>query len=105
MGNVSPPDARCRCPSQRSASPWPGGSHRYAALDPSYADQASFGFCVDVGNGFTTLVPSVLFAVSITSPLLDARHLGMLGLVMFWQEFYGTCVYFFQYFFLSLIHI
>ena len=23
----------------------------------------------------------------------------MLGLVMFWQEFYGTCVYFFQYFF------
>lgn len=71
----------------------------YAALDPSYADQASFGFCVDVGNGFTTLVPSVLFAVSITSPLLDARHLGMLGLVMFWQEFYGTCVYFFQYFF------
>merc|ERR1711939_910025 len=38
-------------------------------------------------------------AVSITSPLLDARKLGMLGLVMFWQEFYGTCVYFFQYFF------
>ena len=68
-----------------------------AHADPSYADQASFGFCVDVGNGFTTLVPSVLFAVSITSPLLDARHLGMLGLVMFWQEFYGTCVYFFQY--------
>lgn len=64
----------CTVPSYCSAAPLPS---RYATLDPSYAQQGSFGFCVDVGNGFTTLAPSVLFALSITRPLLDARVLGM----------------------------
>lgn len=71
----------------------------YATLDPSYAQQGSFGFCVDVGNGLTTLLPSLLFAVSVTQPLLSARVLGMVGLLKFYQELYGTLVYFFQYFF------
>eukprot|EP00966_Prymnesium_polylepis_P147684 3411810-Prymnesium_polylepis.2 len=30
----------------------------YCALDPSYADTTTFGFCVDIGNGVTTLVPT-----------------------------------------------
>jgi hypothetical protein len=71
----------------------------YAALDPSYADSTSFGFCVDTGNGFTTLLPSVAFALGMTHPLLPPRWLGMLGLVKFYQELYGTVMYFFQYFF------
>merc|ERR1712060_1034876 len=71
----------------------------YATLDPSYADSCSFGFCVDVGNGFSTLVPTVLFAVGMTQPFMPARVLGMIGLVKFYQEFYGTVVYYFQYFF------
>ena len=70
----------------------------YCALDPSYADTTTFGFCVDVGNGVTTLLPTVLFGVGMTwSPLLSPRGLGMLGLVKFYQELYGTVVYFFQY--------
>eukprot|EP00967_Tisochrysis_lutea_P086965 scaffold122842_cov40-Tisochrysis_lutea.AAC.2 len=71
----------------------------YATLDESYVQTGSFGFCVDVGNGFTTLIPTVLFAISITNPLMPARILGMMGLIKFYQEFYGTVIYFFQYFF------
>jgi len=72
---------------------------QYCAFDPSYSDTASFGFCVDVGNGVTTLVPSVLFAAGMTWPLMPPRWLGMLGLIFFYQMAYGTCVYYFQYFF------
>lgn len=73
----------------------------YSTLDPSYVDTGTFGFCVDVGNGVTTLVPTVLFALGMTAgaDLAPARWLGMLGLVKFYQELYGTCVYFFQYVF------
>ncbi|KAL1525300.1 hypothetical protein AB1Y20_020162 [Prymnesium parvum] len=71
----------------------------YAALDPSYAEPSSFGFCVDVGNGVSTIVPTVLFAVGMTWPIMPARLLGMMGLVVHYQEFYGTCIYFFSYFF------
>ena len=58
---------------------------QYAVLDPSYADTTTFGFCVDIGNGVTTLVPTVLFAIGMTFDILPARVLGMLGLVKFWQ--------------------
>lgn len=33
----------------------------YSLYDPSYSNRESFGFFVDVGNGWTTLVPSLLF--------------------------------------------
>lgn len=71
----------------------------YAALDPAYIDTHSFGYCVDVGNGVTTLIPTVLFACGMTAQgaLLSARTLGVVGLISFYQECYGTCVYFFQY--------
>jgi hypothetical protein len=69
----------------------------YAALDPSYVDTTSFGFCVDVGNGIVTLVPTLVFALGMTWPFLAPRMLGMVGLVFFYQMFYGTVVYFFQY--------
>ena len=69
----------------------------YATLDPSYIDTRSFGFCVDVGNGVTTLLPTLLHAAGMTWPLLPARLLGAIGNAMYWQEFYGTVIYFFQY--------
>ena len=34
----------------------------------------------------------------MTCHVLEARVLGMLGIAKFWQEMYGTFVYFFQYF-------
>ena len=76
----------------------------YSVFDRSYANRESFGFFVDVGNGWTTLLPTLIFLVGMTahgdsySGVLtlpcDARTLGVLGLVSFYQEFYGTCVYF-----------
>lgn len=57
----------------------------YCVLDPSYADRKSFGFCVDVGNGFSTFIPTIIFALGMTWPILSARVLGMLGLVLHYQ--------------------
>ena len=80
----------------------------YSVFDASYANRRSFGFFVDVGNGFTTLLPTLAFWVGMTAHAgagasssevlgLSARSLGVLGMASFWQEFYGTCVYFFSF--------
>ncbi|MGB8221747.1 MAG: hypothetical protein WCF10_04125 [Polyangiales bacterium] len=70
----------------------------YSLFDPGYSDRRSFGYNIDVGNGFTTLIPAVAFAFGMTFELMPARVLGILGVIMFWQMFYGTAVYFFQFF-------
>lgn len=69
----------------------------YSVLDPSYSDTTTFGFCVDIGNGCTTLLPTLLWAAGMTWPVLPPRVLGTIGIAMYWQEFYGTVLYFFQY--------
>lgn len=70
----------------------------YATLDPSYVDTCSFGFCIDSGNGLSSLLPSLLFGAGMSAQLAgSARWLGMLGLASFWQMLYGTVLYFFQY--------
>jgi hypothetical protein len=76
----------------------------YSVFDRSYANRESFGFFIDVGNGWTTLPPTLAFLVGMTahgagyagslSLPFGARSLGVLGLISFYQEFYGTCVYF-----------
>ena len=38
----------------------------YSLYDPSYSNRESFGFFIDVGNGWTTIIPTVLFLYSIT---------------------------------------
>eukprot|EP00798_Chlamydomonas_sp_ICE-L_P024204 gene24204-9802_t len=60
----------------------------YSLMDPSYQDQTTFGFFVDVGNGFTTLLPTLLWALAMTwdVPGLSARTLGAIGLVLYYQE-------------------
>jgi hypothetical protein len=37
----------------------------YSLYDPSYSNRESFGFFVDVGNGWTTLVPSFLYLIGM----------------------------------------
>ena len=69
----------------------------YALFDEGYADKRSFGYNIDVGNGFSTLIPATLFAFGMTFHVLPARVLGIIGVIIFWQMFYGTVVYFFQY--------
>jgi len=69
----------------------------YSVFDPSYANRESFGFFIDVGNGFSTLLPTVLFILNMTFPFLSGRWLGILGLISFYQELYGTIIYWLSY--------
>jgi hypothetical protein len=74
---------------------------RYSLYDPSYSNKESFGFYIDVGNGWTTIIPSLLYLFCIISktPVLEARLMGLIGLLKFYQEFYGTVLYFSSYIF------
>jgi hypothetical protein len=71
----------------------------YAFYDPSYADRRSFGFAADVGNGFVTLVPSLVFFFGMTVPVLPAVVLGLIGGFVFYQKLYCTSLYFFTFLF------
>lgn len=69
----------------------------------SYSDQTTFGFFVDVGNGFSTILPSIHLLLSMTFNLsapfgLSPRSAGLLNILFFWQEFYGTAIYLLSYF-------
>ena len=66
----------------------------YSLYDESYSNRESFGFFVDVGNGWTTLVPSLLYLYAMTYDIMPAKVLGIIGIIKFYQELYGTCIYF-----------
>lgn len=96
----------------------------YSVFDRSYCSTESFGYFIDVGNGFSTIVPTVIFLFGMTchgvgfeellletfggsdgslvsyyilsfvSIIFEARTLGIIGFASFWQELYGTIVYF-----------
>jgi len=70
----------------------------YSLFDPGYSDRRSFGYNIDVGNGFTTLIPALVFGFGMTFQIMPPRALGIMGVIVFWQMFYGTAVYFFQFF-------
>ena len=70
----------------------------YALFDPGYASKRSFGFNIDVGNGISTVVPAAMFAFGMTFHFVPARVLGIIGVASLWQMFYGTVMYFFQFF-------
>ena len=71
----------------------------YSTLDIAYSDTHSFGYNIDVGNGVSMLLPTLALSYGMTAQeaFLPARMLGMLGLIAYYQMFYGTVVYFFQY--------
>jgi len=71
----------------------------YSIYDESYANRKSFGFFVDVGNGFSTLVPTLLCLYGMTYELVPARVLGIVMLLVNYQMWYGTLVYFGSYVF------
>ena len=77
---------------------WTGVWSSYALYDRGYADKRSFGWNIDVGNAWSTIVPATVFAWGMSFELMPARLLGALGIAVFWQMFYGTAVYFFQFF-------
>lgn len=80
-------------------STWAQVWSSYSLFDPAYANRRSFGFWVDSGNGYVTLIPSLLFIYGLTFDIMPARTLGIMGLIIFWMMFYGTVIYYVAYFF------
>ncbi len=74
--------------------PWASVWAAYAVMDPAYADKKSFGFAIDIGNGYSTLLPSLLVPIAIVFEWVPARWLGILIVLFSWQMFYGTVLYF-----------
>lgn len=82
-----------------SPSTWSQIWSSYAIFDDSYANRKSFGFFIDVGNGFSTLVPTLLCLYGMTYHAIPARLLGIVLLLLNYQMWYGTLVYFGSYLF------
>ena len=91
---------RSRVRPSRLLSPtlWAGIWSSYAVFDDAYASRRSFGFFIDIGNGFSTLVPSLVVLYGMTFHLLPARVLGIIALLLCYQMWYGTVIYLVSYF-------
>ena len=70
----------------------------YAQYDPSFADRRTYGFNVDIANGFLTLLPTIFLYAAFTVYFLPAYVAGMIGLILFWQWTYMTSVYWVSFF-------
>ena len=82
-----------------SMRPWVRNMSEYVYYDPSYANRRSYGFWADVGNGWVTLLPSIFFLVGMTAGMVSPVVLGIVGVIIFYQKFYCTSVYFVAYVF------
>jgi hypothetical protein len=78
----------------------------YSLWDPSYQNQESFGFFIDVGNGWSTIPPCLLWNAAILVPqqLLQRSEyaylwVGVIGCCSYWQVLYGTIIYFLSFIF------
>lgn len=77
-----------------SADTWAELWSTYSVFDESYADRKSFGFFIDVGNGLSTLLPTLFLLYGMTYDLAPPWVLGVIGVMFYWQMWYGTLVYF-----------
>ena len=84
-----------RVPLTRLLSPtvWADAWATYAQYDISYADRRTFGFNVDIGNGFVTPLPTLILYAAYTLDFLPAIYAGIVGAMVFWQWIYATTLY------------
>merc|ERR1711862_258498 len=69
---------------------WARMGSTYALYDPSYQNHETFGFFIDIGNGFSTLPICIIFNYAIYFPdNVSSLFIGCVGLCMYWQIFYG----------------
>jgi len=71
----------------------------YSLYDNSYANEESFGFFIDVGNGWTTIVPMAVFSLGLIFGVGEANVAmwACLCLCSFYQMMYGTLIYLLSY--------
>lgn len=70
----------------------------YCQYDDSYSDRRTYGFSVDIANGFFTPIPTLVLYVAYTVDFLPALYAGILGAMLFWQWAYVTSVYWVSFF-------
>ncbi|MCY3884570.1 MAG: hypothetical protein OXG24_06580 [Gammaproteobacteria bacterium] len=81
-----------------SPSLWADIWATYAQYDPSFADRRTYGFNVDISNGFFTFVPTLLLYATFTVYLFPSYVAGIIGLMLCWQWTYMTSVYWVSFF-------
>lgn len=89
-----------RVPLRRAFSPtvWADAWATYSQFDGSFADRRTYGFNIDIANGFFTPVPSLFLYAAFTIEFLPAMVAGILGVMLFWQWTYGTSLYWVSFF-------
>ncbi len=71
----------------------------YSVFDESYANHHSLGFFIDIGNGFTMFLPTLLAIYGMTCEIIPARALGIVMLIVNYQMRYGTLICFWSFLF------
>jgi hypothetical protein len=89
-----------RVPLKSAFSPtlWADVWATYAVYDGSFADRRSYGFNVDVANGFVTAVPTFILYAAFTTEFLPPLAAGIIGIMLFWQWTYATSAYLMSFF-------
>ena len=81
-----------------SSTVWAEVWATYSQIDGSYADRRTYGFNVDIANGFVTPIPTTILYAAFTFDLMPAVVAGIVGAMMFWQLTYATSVYWVSFF-------
>ena len=89
-----------RVPLKRILTPtvWADVWATYSQIDASFSDRRTWGFNVDVANGFFTPLPTLVLYAALTVNFMPAILTGMLGLILSWQWAYATSVYWVSFF-------
>ena len=89
-----------RVPIKRILTPtvWADVWATYSQIDASFSDRRTWGFNVDVANGFFTPLPTLVLYAALTLNFMPAILTGMLGLILSWQWAYATSVYWVSFF-------
>ena len=81
-----------------SLTTWADVWATYSQFDTSYTDRRTYGYNVDIANGFVTPVPMLILFAAFTVDFLPALVAGIIGAMMFWQLAYATSVYWVSFF-------
>ena len=89
-----------RVPLSRMFSPtvWADAWATYSMFDASYSDRRTFGFVVDIANGYFTAVPTLILYGAFTVGFLPAVVAGILAAMLFWQWTYVSSLYWVSFF-------
>ena len=89
-----------RVPVGRSFSPtvWADVWATYSMFDSAYADRNTYGFNIDIANGFTTPASTMLLYVAYVSGDVPAIAAGIVGAMLFWQWVYASSLYLVSFF-------